>query len=1108
MSRLSLVSRCAALLVLPAALLFSQFESGTVLGTINDPSGAAVANATVTLKNTKTGVDVETKTDASGNYTFVNARLGSYKVHVEAAGFQSADTDSFDLNINARQRIDLALQVGTSTQTVTVTDAAALLETDNSSRGQVINPAQIVGLPLNGRAYADLILLVPGSARSPLSNQSASSRDASFNINGQRSELNNFLLDGIDNNAYGTSNQGFSNQVVQPNPDALAEFKVETNNYSAEYGRATGAVVNATIKSGTNQVHGAAWEFFRNTDLNAVGYFKPSNGQKPRFNQNQFGGALGGPIVKNKVFLFGDYEGFRRPYHPVQTATIPIVNFRNGNFGIPVRNPLTGVTYSNGVVPASAIVPFAQTVLSQLPAPTNGGTTNNYVANPAEVINSDKGDIRGDAYFNDRFSAFVRYSQGDIRIFSPAAIPGPSGGNANGDVYIRNKQLVPGVTWTINPTSVLEARVGLNYTEGGKNPIGLGTPATQYNIPNLPTDPGITGGLYSLSFAGSLSQLGRQTSNPQSQNPLVLNPKVNFSKILSRHSLKIGFEYQLIDTEVRDFHPKYGLDNYNGFFSNPNYPNNNGLTTTQQQIYSIADFMFGARAHYEQNNNAVAHLRQRMYFGYLQDDYKVNEKLSLNLGVRYEFATPQWERDNKLANFDPANVRLIQASGGSLYNRALVNPKYNNWAPRVGLAYKLGAKTVLRSAYGISYVQFNRMGGENLLAYNGPNVVNAFYDQVPRLISSNGQTTCTSVDSPVTSCFRPTYLGFPSNFASPANFSTATSQVRYIPADLRTGYVQSWHFTLQHDLGHNLLVDLAYVGNHSVGLMILADANQAVPNALGQNLSVNARRPYRGFTTIEQAFAGGFGSYHALQFKVEKKYSGGLYFINSFTWSKAIDNAPGHLENYNGDNSRINIANAGLERGLSSYNQPINNTTSILYDLPFGRGRRFNISNKALDLLAGGWGLNIISTMTSGLPINVGYSPTTQAQVSPLLTPRPNLTGQDLLLPEDQRTGARWLNVNAFSIPNFTQPFGNAGRNLVKGPFFQQVDFGVHKNFALWSEASHVEFRAEAFNLTNKTNFTPYSGFNTTYAPGSSNFGVFTQTFPARQLQLALKLVF
>ncbi len=326
-------------------LLFGQFESGTVLGTVHDPSGATIGGASVTLENTKTGVTLQSKTDSNGDYEFVNVRLGAYRVRVEAPGFETSTTDSFDLAINARQRVDLALQVGKTSENVTVTGAAELLETENSTRGQVINPKQIVDLPLNGRSYADLTLLVPGVAKSPLENQSDSSRDASFNVNGQRSELNNFLLDGIDNNAYGTSNQGFSNQVIQPNPDALAEFKVETDNYSAEYGRATGAVINATIKSGTNQLHGELWEFLRNTDLNAIGFFKPVTGTKPAFNQNQFGAAAGGPILKNKMFVFADYEGFRRVFHPVQFATIPTVAMKQGNFGIPIQES----NHGNGI---------------------------------------------------------------------------------------------------------------------------------------------------------------------------------------------------------------------------------------------------------------------------------------------------------------------------------------------------------------------------------------------------------------------------------------------------------------------------------------------------------------------------------------------------------------------------------------------------------------------------------------------------------------------------------------------------------------------------------------------------------------------------------------
>ncbi|MFL6463358.1 MAG: carboxypeptidase regulatory-like domain-containing protein [Bryobacteraceae bacterium] len=1086
-----------------ATLLMAQFESGTVLGTVRDPSGGTVPDASVTLENVKTDVSFQAKTDANGNYQFVNQRLGTYRVRVGAPGFQTAAAEDFDLTVNARQRVDITLQIGTTSQNVTVSDAASLLETDNSSRGQVINPKQIVDLPLNGRAYADLTLLVPGVAKSPLQNQSDSSRDASYNVNGQRSALNNFLLDGVDNNAYGTSNQGFSNQVIQANPDALTQFRVETNNYSAEYGRSAGAVINASIKSGTNQFHGELWEFNRNTIFNAAGFFKPVTGQKPAFNQNQFGAALGGPVIKEKAFFFIDYEGFRRVAHPTLFATVPTAAQKAGNLGVRIVNPLTGLSY-NGTIPTSAITPFAQAVLAALPdpnLPTAAGqaSNNNYVSAPADTVYNDKGDVRYDEYFGQKLSLFGRYSQANTRIFSPAAIPGAAGGNANGNVYARNYQAVAGTTWTINPTSVLEGRVGFTYTEGGKNPIALGAPVGGFAVPNLPTDPTFAGGLYSLNLGGGLSQLGRQSSNPQYQYPIVLDPKINYTKILSRHSLKFGFEYQMIDTAVSDFHPKYGVDNYTGYYSNPNFPTVSGGSYSQQ-VYSLADLMFGLRNHYEQNNNPVAHLRQRMYFGYVQDDFKVNQRLTLNLGARYEFATPQWERDNHLANFNPQTGSMIFASNGSLYNRALVHPDPHNWAPRVGLAYNVTPKTVIRSAYGISYIQFNRLGGENLLAYNGPYVVDAVIDGQ----SPYNQSTCTSVNDAPGTCFRPTYLGFPNNFASPAAFNTASTQVRYIPADNRTGYVQSWHFTIQQELARNLLLDVGYVGTHGVGLMVLGDANQARPNALGQNLSVNARRPYRNFTTIEQAFSGGFNTYNALQVKLEKRYNAGLYLINSFTWSKAIDNAPGHLENNNGDNSRINLLNPQSERGISSYDQPFNDTLAILYDLPVGKGRLVNINNKVLDLIAGGWSINLINTATSGLPVNITYSATSQYQVSTLLTPRPNLVpGVPVVTPEGQRTINNYLNSAAFSIPSYTQPFGNAGRNIARSYPFYQLDFGLHKNFALWSESSYIQFRAEAFNLLNQTNFSPPG---TTV--GNSSFGVVSSTFPARQLQLALKLYF
>ena len=1079
----------------------AQFESGTVLGTVADQSHAVVSGAAVTLINVRTGVETGSKTDANGNYEFVNQRLGQYRVRVAMKSFQTSETEAFDLTVNARQRVDLSLQVGQASESVTVSGAAALIETDSSSRGQVINPQEIVELPLNGRSYADLTLLTPGVAKSPLENGTDSNRDASYNVNGMRSELNNFMLDGVDNNAYGTSNQGFSNQVIQPNPDALQEFKVETNNYSAEFGRASGAVINATIKSGTNQFHGELWEFLRNTDLNAVGFFKPVGGGTLPFNQNQFGAAAGGPIRKDKMFVFGDYEGFRRVYHPLQISSVPTTAMDQGDFsayGAPITNPLNGHTFANGIIPQSEWTPVANAVLASLPAPNLPGITNNYESAPADTIYNDKGDFRYDYFVGPRLSLFARYSQFDTRIFSPPSIPGPAGGNANGNVYVKTKQGVLGGAWSISPTSILEARLGIDYTQGGKTPSTLGLNTPQFTIPGEPTDASLAGGLFSVGLSG-FSALGRQSSNPQYQDPFVGDPKINFTKIVGRHSLKMGVEFQMIDTAVSDFHPQYGTENFTGFFSDPTYLSNpssvNNISSTLKQVYSLADFIFGAPSHYELDNNPVAHYRQRMYFGYIQDDFKVSSKLTLNLGLRYEFATPQYERDNRLANFSLQADSLIYAQDGSLYNRALVHPDHNNWAPRLGLAYQVAPKTVIRAGYGISYVQFNRMGGENLLAYNGPFIVDAAIDQIAT------QPICASGATAPGTCFRSTAQGFPNNFASPQSFSTLVSQVRYIPEDNRTGYVQSWHFTVQRELAHNLLLDVAYVGNHDVGLTILSDANQAFPNQLNQNLTLQQRRPIPNFAGIEVAYDGGFGSYNALQVKVEKRYSNGLYLLNSFSWSKALDDGPGHLENYDGDNSRINYYDRDLEEGLSSYNQPLNDTLAVIYDLPFGHGRRFAIQSKALDAAFGGWQLNVINTATSGLPLNVGYSASSQAQVSGLVSERPDLSGQPIYLNSSNRLA--YLNPAAFNVPTYTQPFGNTPRNVAKMPGFYETDFGIHKNFRL-TESRFIQFRAEAFNLLNYTNFSPPGGLNS----NSGGFGVFSSTWPARQIQLALKLVF
>jgi len=1081
---------CAFALVL-AGLLYprlasAQFDSATVLGAVVDASGAVVPGATVTLRNADTGITATTVTDTQGNFQFLNVRIGTYSVRAELQGFSAAVADNIVVTVNARQRVDLTMKVGDIGETVQVTGAARLLESESSDRGQVIGREQIVNLPLNGRAYADLALLSPGVRKSSISE----SRDGSFNVNGLRSSLNNFILDGVDNNSYGTSNQGFSNQVVQVSPDAVEEFKVQTNNFSAEFGRAGGAVINATFRSGTNQFRGAAWEFNRNTALNATGFFKPSSGVKPTLSRNQFGGVFGGPLVRDKAFFFANYEGFRQVQRTVTFASIPTMAQRQGIMGKPIRNPLTNEVYADGVVPQSVISAFARDVLAGLPEPTRPGVSNNFDSLPRRQDYNDKFDIKVDQQFNTATSAFVRFSHRKADNFEPPPIPGETSSPSNAYVEVLNQQLATGVTRTLGLTSLLEVRVGLSRTKAGKTALGTGTPNMfdRYGITGLPTDTEFAGGLTQQSVSG-WTAWGRQSSNPQFQDPLVWDARINYSWIRGRHTLKSGYEYQHINTDIDDVHPKYGADTYGGQFSRPSGAAADAAT------FNLVDFLVGARSQYELVNPFVFHLRQRMHFGYVQDDWRVAPNLTFNLGLRYEFGTPQWEDENFLTNFDPSTNTLLQASDGSLYDKTLVHPDKNNFAPRVGVAYSLTPKTVIRSAYGKSYIHFNRLGGENLLSFNGPHVVPIAITQQP------SQGACSGNQAPTT-CFRLTQQGYPEGLNVPANFNPLNGRVNYIPSDTNTGNVQNWHVTVQREILSNLLVDVAYIGNRSRNLVILGDFNQARPNNAGEDTPLQTRRPIQGYQFIQSAFDGGRASYHALQIKVERRYSRGLYLLNSLTYSSAKDNASGHLETANGDNSRVNYRDIEGEWGTSGYNQPWNNTTTVVWELPFGRDRRWaNQVSPVVDGFIGGWRLTAINTMTSGLPVNLSYSPSSTFSVSAAPTYRPNVVGDVY----GDGSIDNYFNRDNVVIPtDRTQPFGNAARNIARGPSIYTLDLGLHKSIGLGVQDMRLEFRIEAFNALNKTNFGAPNGNRS-----STDFGTIRSlSSTPRQIQLGVKVYF
>ena len=1063
----------------------AQFDTASVVGTVRDSSGAVVPDATVTLTNTATGVSAVKITTGQGTFEFFTVRPGIYIVTAEKAGFSLALIDNVEVQVAARLRVDLQIAVGQVTEKVVVTAAAPLVETETSQRGQVISGAQTQALPLNGREYSSLALLTTGVRQSALNRSTNSTpREGAFNVNGLRSTFNNFLIDGVDNNAYGTSNQGFSNQVMQPPPDAVSEFKVVTNNESAEYGRSAGATVNVSYKSGTNQFRGDAWEFFRNTALNATGYFKPASGEKPPMQRNQFGGVFGGPIVKNKAFFFGDYEGFRQDRKLPAFATIPSAREKQGILSLDIRDPRTGVVYPAGTpIPMTS---FARSVLTGLPDPNLPGAANNYSVLQDFTNNSDKVGAKIDVQVAPQMTAFGRYGWRDLETVDQPLLPLPSGGSGNGTIYARNKQLALGTTWTASDRSLVEVRFGWSQTQAGKNPPALGSSSAQdaFGITGLPTDPRISGGLPTQLITG-YSDLGRQATNPQWQYPTIWNPKVNYTWLMGRQSLKSGYEFQHIAVEVMDVNPLYGRDTYGNRFTQPAGAANNN-------VYNLADLMLGLRSQYALSNALVAEMRKNMHFAYLQDDVRVNDRLTLNAGLRYEYATPFWENNNVLSNFDPSTRRMVAAADGSLADRALVDGDKNNFAPRLGLAYTMLEKTVLRGGYGISYVHVNRTGAADLLPINGPQVINAVVNQA-------------SASDP---SFRATEQGYPAGLTDPSRFNPLTANVSYIPSDFQSGRVQSWFASVQREFGPSMMLDVAYVGNKGDDLLLIGNFNQARVNNAAGSLSLQARRPIPEFSDITYVFNGGRSKYDALQVKYEWRMRD-VNVLSSLTLAKSKDNGAQSLENQNGNfPAPQDINNLDADYAVGAYAQPFNSTTSFVWSLPFGRGKRWGGHvSPVMDLLVGGWQIAGVNSIVPGEAVTFTYAPTAAFQVSGIQQDfrgannyRPNLTC-DPYAASGQQSITNWFNRDCVVIPTDpSQPFGNAPRNDVRGSNVWTIDLAASKMVALGARA-RVEVRIEAFNLFDRANFTAPNGNRS-----SGAFGTITSTYDPRQVQLGVKL--
>lgn len=1106
---------------LSGVVALAQFESATLTGVVTDSTGRVIPGVTVRAVNEGTAIEVTTTTNGEGRYVFSNLRPGSYRVVASVAGFKQFVSSGVVLQVNQAARLDIELTVGTVTEQVLVTGEAPVLETESGSRGSVIDHTKMIELPLNGRDYNQLALLSPGVLAPTPRLQSIGFRGV-FNVNGNRAFQNAFQLDGVDNTSYSNSFRGLNVQVVQPSVEALQEFKIQTNAYSAEFGRSAGALVNAVIRSGTNELHGSGYEFLRNSKLDASNFFANKAGlDKPFRQRNQFGGTIGGPIIKNRTFIFGDYEGLRDAAATVRFSSVPQPIWRQGLFATPIWNPLnpsdTGQDFRIAAtancndgsgncwrVPANLIDPVGQKVLNVSPDPNTFSPTvdNNFVAAPVDRNHTNQFDIRGDHNFTSKLNAFGRYSYAKTNFFRPAPRPGLSEGSFNdtfGTADLKSQALASGLVWVLAPSLVSETRFGYSLGDYFQLPpnFGSGCPGDLIGLKNAPTDPAICGGLPVFNFpGGTLRRIGRTTSQPQFQTPRSMNVRESLSWNRGAHALKFGGELLNVETGIRDVSSLLGQFDFTGRFTGGNGRWEN----------SLADLLLGFPSRYQQDSNTTFDIYQHMYFVFVQDDWKVTRRLTLNLGLRYEFATPPRERDFKWANFDAATGKFISAKSGSLQDEALIAPDRNNFAPRFGFAYTATPKTVIRGAYGIFYNHTNRLGREGLLGFNPPYIILADSN-----ISGGGVLRSTDA------IFR-LQDGVPAGFVDINHVNLATVARKAQDPNQRSPYIQQYNFGIQRELVKDLVFDISYMGNRGLKLPAFRNLNPNTYTFNAQGAPVAGLRELdslglRGDIQILENL--GISNYNSLQTKLERRFSNGFTLLASYTYGKAFTDSVDHLST-SGAGNGVDVGefkepqdpkHRRLEYGPSEFDVTHRFVLSGVWRLPFGRGQSYGKNwSRGTDLFLGGWEFSPIFTAQTGLPLTINQSQT--VNIGGERRSRPNRIANGTL-PDSQRTVDRWFDTNAFVAlaatpgPGFfpNQIFGNSGVGILRGPGLVNLDFNLAKDFAIRERLS-AQFRAEFFNALNHSNFG---------VPGvtiGAGFGQIVSASDARIIQFALKLRF
>ena len=1064
--------------LLVASVGFGQTDTGRITGTVTDATGAVVPGSTLTFIHLETNRELVATSDERGTYTYLVMPIGNYRAMAESPGFKRVVRTGITLQVGQTAVVDLTLEVGEVTEQVEVTAAVPLLKTEEASQGNVIDSRKIVDLPLNGRDYLELALISAGTLQ-------ASGAFGGFSANGMRNSQNNYMLDGMDNNnnqMWGAAGRG---EAVKPSVDAVQEFKVLTGNYSAEYGRAAGGIVNVALKSGTNELHGTVFGFMRNEALDARNFFAPSGKAKPPFKRSQFGFALGGPIVRNRTFLFGDYEGTRIRESAISNRSIPTLKMQEGDLSElpgPILDPNTydAMTntrqpFENDRIPLAQIDPVAGRITERYQPPTKPGLGANFLHVSPDHDDIDKFDIRTDHAFSSNDNVYFRLSSQDSFHPPTVQIPGLYGGFGNRS--IDNASWNAGLVWThiVSPTLITSSRVGYNKLVTLMDSPEKENLNAKFGIKGVDTT---TPGAFASFGMSGYSRIGLGAWLPNynmgSRNRQVKN---DTSWITGAHTLKFGVE--ILNKWSNQVNPEWspGGFSFNGAFTRD--------PITARGGDAFADFLLGMPVKTTAGTNQKYSLSTWVHQFYIQDDWKVTRRLTLNLGLRYELLQWPVEANNLMSNVDidtdPNNIRLVPASDA---DRGLIDVDKNNFSPRIGLAYQVKPNTVFRGSYGIFFANNEGGGDSQFMARNPPHslTVDVTTDNItPVILLKNGVPSGTVVVE---------------NLRGP--------QLTSFERDPALGYSQQWTFNIQHQFLSDWVFEAGYYGNKSDHLMWNWGGNYALPGAG----DLNSRRRWRSIavpgTDVIVSPLSYFDTFrfdsnaefHSLQAKLERQFTAGLTILASYNWSKTMSDA-GCLANQTRRTCGMqNPIDRRAEWSLDDQHVGHRFVGSYLWSLPFGRGHRWASDwSGAMEAILGGWNVTGVVALTSGLPfaLSVRGNPSSSSGKD-----RPNVVGN----PEvSNRTLARWFDTTAFER-NAAFTFGNLGRNTLTGPPLYNLDFGALKDFPV-TERTKIQLRFEAFNFFN----TPY--FNIPGASlGTGSFGRITRAGRQRNLQLGIKIVF